>query len=76
MRYTLEEKWKWETLCNKGIEIFRNNNSINQILSLQATPGKEIKIGYRIINGSTHGNLTEIGIYYTNFSKPRDNEKS
>jgi len=46
------------------------------MLSLQATKGEEMKIGCRVINGSTHGKPTEIRIYYINFSKPRHNGQS
>jgi len=41
----LEEEWKWKILHNKGTGISHDNNSICQILSLQATPGEEIKTG-------------------------------
>jgi len=71
----LKEEWKWETLQNKGL-VISHHNSINQILSLQGTLGEEVKIGCRVSNGFTHGKPTEIRIYYSNFSKPRDNEKS
>jgi len=71
----LKQEWIWEML-NKGIGISYNNTNIHHILSLQATLGKEVKIGCWAVNGSTHGKPMEIKTYYTNFSKTGNNGKS